>query len=285
MDWVERPWTVRSPDQLDPDWRAALHRYEAGSQPWAPRIFVPPWKRDKRNRSKESAWLIADGKDGLSVLEKPHDREFVFHQIPYRDAILVEEGTALLLGWIGWWWTRGRSLSKIRIEFHSSLEPAFHRYAAQTLRTWGIYDPRPVPGDDTQVARRERDQDLYRQLLDDHVGPKEAIESLVYQPRILSRRGMVRKRQHTVATQHMAVRTPLRWIVMSDSDGVHDLEYGTGIVSLARSQWSVRTVDSGVLIWSPIDGGNDDKITMSFPGRALQFIEDRNGSIPVTSWL
>jgi len=84
MDWVERPWTVRSPDQLYPDWRAALDRYEARSQPWAPRIFVPLWKRDKRNKAKESAWFIADRKDGLSVLEKPHDREFVFHQIPYR---------------------------------------------------------------------------------------------------------------------------------------------------------------------------------------------------------
>jgi hypothetical protein len=83
----------------------------------------------------------------------------------------------------------------------------------------------------------------------------------------------------------MAVRTPLRWILMSDSDGVHDLEYGTGIVSLARSRWSVRAVDRDILIWSPIDGGNDDEIKMSFPGRALQFIGDRNRSLPVTPWL
>jgi hypothetical protein len=279
MDWVERPWTVDSPSQLDPDWRVALDRYEAGPQLWAPRIFVPTWKRDKRNKAKESAWLIADGKDGLSVLEKPHDREFVFHQIPYRDAILVEEGTALLLGWIGWWWTRGRSLGKIRIEFHSSLEPAFHGYAVQTLRTWGLHDPRTEPGEKPQVGQEGPGYDLYRQLLDYHVGPKEAIESLVYQPRILSRRGMVRKRQYSVATQHMAVRTPLRWILMSDSDGIHDLEYGTGMVSLARSQWSVRALSRDLLEWSPIQGGAESKIRMSIPGRALQFVDDESKSV------
>ncbi|MGA2264016.1 MAG: hypothetical protein ABSH28_21605 [Acidobacteriota bacterium] len=279
MDWVERPWTVQSPRQLDPDWRVALDRYEAGSQPWSPRIFVPTWKRDKRNKSKESTWLIADGKDGLSVLEKPHDGEFVSHQIAYRDAILVEEGTALLLGWIGWRWMRGRSLGRIRIEFHSSLEPAFHRYATQMLRTWGLHDPRTELGDNPQVGQGEADHDLYRQLLDYHIGPKEAIESLVYQPRVLSRWGMVRKRQHTVATQHMAVRTPFRWILMSDSDGIHDLEYGTGIVSLARSQWSVMALSRDLLEWSPIQGGAEGKIKMSFPGRALQFVDDGSKSV------
>jgi len=32
MEWVERPWTVQSPEELDPDWRVALDRYKTGAQ-------------------------------------------------------------------------------------------------------------------------------------------------------------------------------------------------------------------------------------------------------------
>jgi hypothetical protein len=66
---------------------------------------------------------------------------------------------------------------------------------------------------------------------------------------------------------------------MSDSDGIHDLEYGTGIVSLARSQWSVMALSRDLLEWSPIQGGAEGKIKMSIPGRALQFVEDESKSV------
>jgi len=279
MEWVDRPWTVESPDQLDTRWRAALRQYGLELPPGKTFLYVPPWKRDRRHKNEERSWLLFDSEDRMMIFESPPDGSMVYHSYPYRNVILVEEGEALLLAWVCLLGNRGGDRTKVRIEFHSCALPKLRTYLNRTLRVWGIASGSEEGTEDPLFHPAQRDRHFYRRLLDLHLGPNESVESLIYQPRVTSLRGFLRKHVHTLTPQQMAVQTPFRWILVEDTDGVRNLEYGTRVVSLARAHWEMKAMDDDCLIWRPSGESPGEKIEMNYPKRASQFA--RGGVDPV----
>ena len=271
MESVERPWMANSPEQLDKSWQEALRQYDIEFPTCKTFFCVPPWKRDPRHKSEERSWLLFDSEKNLTIFESLPEGSVTYHPFTYRDVILVEEGEALLLAWICLRGNRGGERSRVRIEFHSCALPKLRIYLNRALQTWGIVSGSMAETDDPMLSETERDRHFYRRLLEHHLGPNESVESLIYQPRITCMRGLFRKHQHTVTPQQMAVRTPFRWILVEDTDGMRNLEYGTRVVSLAHTQWEMRAVDSDCLRWTPSGEHDGEKIEMHYPKRASQF--------------
>jgi hypothetical protein len=67
MEWVERPWTAVSPDQIDERWRAALRQHGTELPPGKTCLCVPPWKRDRRHKSEERSWLLFDREEMKAI--------------------------------------------------------------------------------------------------------------------------------------------------------------------------------------------------------------------------
>jgi len=222
---------------------------------------------------------LFDSEDRMMIFESFLDGSMVHHSFPYRNTILVEEGEALLLGWIRLLGNGRGDRTGVRIEFHSEALPKLRTYLNRTLRAWGIVSGSAAQTEDPLLAESQRDRQFYRRLLDFHLGSNESVESLIYQRRVTSLRGLFRKHAHTITPQQMAVQTPFRWILVEDTDGVRNLEYGTRVVSLARTHWDMKAIDSDCLIWTPSGENQGEKIEMHYPKRASQFA--RGGIDPV----
>ena len=268
-DWVERPWTVERPDDLDPVWRAALVSHNLRLSSDNPGVFVPAWKRSKKRKGEEKEWLLAHEDGGMAVLERSRLGEFTNYKIPYSASTLIEEGIALLYGWIELWWEHNRIPRKIRIEFNATEMPRLRKYTRSFLEHWGIRAPTQEWGNDPLLGEVKEGRELYRQILDYHLGPDESIERLLDQPLVYSLRGILRKRRHIAVSKQMVVQTQLRWIVLTDHDGTHNLEYGTKVVSLRRAHWNLEAPDNNTLAWKA--GG--ETIKLRFPKHAFHFLD------------
>lgn len=277
-DWVERPWTAERPDHLDTVWRSALVSHGVQFSPGNPAVFVPSWKRDKRRKAEEKERLLLDSGSGVTVLERSHTGEFSQYQIEYRTSVLVEEGVALLYGWIELWWELNGILRKIRLEFNSSEMPRLRRFTRAILDRWGIRFGTPESPYDPLLGQGQPDRDRYRQILDYNLGNDESVEMLLYQPRVYSLKGSLRKRKYVAISQQMAVHTPFRWILLADHDRGQDLEYGTRIVSLRSPSWHLTAPNSDTLEWSIVRGDQGYVVRLFFPKRAAHFLEGSPGA-------
>ncbi len=266
MDWVERPWIVESPGQLEEMWQAALRQSKIVLPVNATCLCVPPWTRARRRKGEERRWVLADAGNGLLVCEGKPNGTILTHLISYNAPILVEEGQALLLGWIRLL-TSDIGASGIYVEFHSSAIEKFRYFLNKVLHAWGV-SVGSERADDPWPEAVDPGRNLYRELLRSRLGLCEPVQALGYQPRITRLRGFLRKCERTVVPQQLAVRTPLRWILLSDTDEVRNLEYGTRLISLDRRQWEVRAVDGDHVNWIQTLKRDPEKIEMFFPKRA-----------------
>jgi hypothetical protein len=265
MESIERPWAVSSPDQLDEAWRVAM--INAGIRPSGTEgfIFVPPWKSDQTHKTH----LLVDRETLLTVIESSR-KGFDAYEIPFSQTVLVQEGESPCLDWINLWWKCGDSLRRFRIEFNSGALAIFRRSLDRIIRAWGIQRPSTEANGDPLSGREQPDHDLYRQILRFHLGTEERIDGLIYQPRIISSKGLLRKRESVAASKQMAVRTPFRWILISD------LRSGTAISSLPIHEWKVTANNADTLGWMPIFAAAGPNIRKSFRDRAYRFTEEVN---------
>jgi hypothetical protein len=267
MERVEGLQKMSSLDQLDEAWRVALKNAGIQLSGTGNCIFVPAWRSGQTHKSEQKTRLVVDRENLLTVVERSR-KGIDAYDIPFVQTILVQEGETPCLDWIGLWWKCGESLRSVRIEFNSGALPIFRPSLDRILQAWEIKRPSTEADSDPLSGHEQPDHDLYRQILRFHLGTGEQIDCLIYQPRIISCKRFLRKRESVTASQQMAVRTPFRWILISD------LRSGTGISSLPIHDWKLTAQDADTLSWTPIFAAAGPNIRMSFQGRAYLFMKE-----------
>lgn len=249
MESVPRPWTVHSREELNEEWARILDSHQMEIRLWETCVIIPPWKQSPERAHEERSRLLIEQDWGLTVVERFSDNSSTIKNIHWCETILVEEGIAILLAWISFWWKVNGNLEQIRIEFHSAATTELHKLAQKALRIWGL-DASPTSSDRNAPCTNTEVSDLYRYLLSSSLGFRERIEYMIHQPEVRAQRGGMRKRKSKKKYHQLVVQTPFRWIIIADNDGLKNLEYGTRITSLRRSEWNLKLVGPQTLVWT-----------------------------------